>query len=80
MQTIVTIDDALRVLGQVQHRGVRTWLLDPQYQRVMPEHWTERDPCPTFTKWEALTIAGRLVQIGALPRRPARLDSRRRTA
>jgi hypothetical protein len=64
----MTLSDALQVLSAAQHRGARSWRYDPACCRVMPEAWNglfDAAP-PNYTPWEALTLARRLVEIGAV--------------
>jgi hypothetical protein len=71
----MTLSDAIQVLSAAQHRGARSWRYDYQTMRVLPEGWnglTEAAP-PNYTPWEALTLARRLVEIGAADaRQPAK--------
>jgi hypothetical protein len=64
----MTIDEALRVLAACHHRGVGLWVFDCQTARVLPAGWNglgEAAP-PSFTQWEAVTLARRLAEIGAV--------------
>jgi hypothetical protein len=64
----MTIDEALRVLSAAQHRGCRAWWYDDEAARVMPEGWNGLDEAaaPNYTAWEAVTLARRLAEIGAV--------------
>ena len=66
MPAVVTVTEAVRVLNQTTHRGVRDWRYDHQLQRVMPSEWGNIDVPPAFTPFEVVTIARRLVEIGAV--------------
>jgi hypothetical protein len=60
--------EALAVLNATQHRGARNWHYDGKQARVMPEAGDEPDYPPIFTAFEAMSVARRLVAIGALAR------------
>jgi hypothetical protein len=62
----MTIDEAIAVLCATQQRGVRSWRYDATCRRVLPESWNGLDEAapPSFTAWEAVTLARRLAEIG----------------
>jgi hypothetical protein len=62
---VVSVAQAVRVLNATTHRGARDWHFDRQAQRVMPRRWDEGEYPPIFTTFECVTIARRLVEIGA---------------
>jgi hypothetical protein len=71
----MTIDEAIAVLNGAQHRGARNWYFHGRCRRVLPEGWNGLDEAapPTYTPWEAMTLARRLVEIGGLqPAKAAR--------
>jgi hypothetical protein len=53
------------VLNAAQHRGTRNWHYDGKQARIMPEAWDEAEYPPIFTAFEAVSVARRLVEIGA---------------
>ena len=63
----MTIDEALTILSLASHRGARSWRYDEGCRRVLPEGWNGLDEAapPSFTAWEAVTLARRLTEIGA---------------
>ncbi len=63
-----TVDQAVQVLNATTHRGTKSWRFDAALQRVITESWNgwHKDPPPVFTVFEALTIAGKLEEIGAV--------------
>jgi len=68
MTAISTAIEAAAVLKAARHRGARTWMFDQACRRVMPESWNGLDAPPSYTPWEVLTLARRLVEIGAADR------------
>ena len=65
----MTLTDAVRVLSLAHHRGVALWVFDHEHMRVLPAGWNGLDEAapPAYTVWEAMTLAGGLVRIGAAP-------------
>jgi hypothetical protein len=64
----IAILQAVAVLNATQHRGARHWHHDGKRARIKPEAWDEAEYPPIFTTFEAVSVARRLVEIGALAR------------
>jgi len=62
-----TMGEALQVLSVAQRRDVRSRRYDAECQRLLPKGWNGLDEAapPSFTTWEALTLARQLPEIGA---------------